>query len=174
MPYTIAAKFAYPDRMPIGLIGDGAMQMLGINGLITISKYWKRWKDPRLMVLVLNNHDLNMVSWEQRVLVGDPKFDASQDVPDFPYAEYAKMLGLEGIKVDRSDDVAAALDAAFAAQKPVLLEAVTDPNVPMTPPHVSVEQTKHFLSSLLKGDSDAWEMVKSTYKDVVDEYFPAK
>jgi len=174
MPYTIAAKFAYPDRMPIGLIGDGAMQMLGINGLITIAKYWKRWKDPRLMVLVLNNQDLNMVSWEQRVLVGDPKFDASQDIPDFHYAEYAKMLGLEGIKVDRPDDVPAALDAAFAAQKPVLLEAVTDPNVPMTPPHVSVEQTKHFLSSLFKGDSDAWEMVKNTYKDVVDEYFPAK
>src|SRR5215831_19254521 len=120
--------------MPIGLIGDGAMQMLGINGLITISKYWKRWKDPRLMVLVLNNHDLNMVSWEQRVLVGDPKFDASQDLLDFPYADYAKMLGLEGIKVDRSDDIPDALDAAMAARKPVLLEAVTDPSVPMTPP----------------------------------------
>jgi pyruvate dehydrogenase (quinone) len=174
MPYTIAAKFAYPDRIPIGLIGDGAMQMLGINGLITIAKYWKRWKDPRLMVLVLNNHDLNMVSWEQRVLVGDPKFDTSQDVPDFPYAEYAKMLGLEGIKVENADQVPAAIDAAFASQKPVLLEAVTDPSVPMTPPHVSVKQTTHFLKSLFKGDSDAWDMVKNTYKDVVDEYFPAR
>jgi pyruvate dehydrogenase (quinone) len=126
------------------------------------------------MVLVLNNHDLNMVSWEQRVLVGDPKFDTSQDVPDFPYAEYAKMLGLEGIKVENADQVPAAIDAAFASQKPVLLEAVTDPSVPMTPPHVSVKQTTHFLKSLFKGDSDAWDMVKNTYKDVVDEYFPAR
>lgn len=172
MPYTIAAKFAFPDRMPIGLIGDGAMQMLGINGMITISKYWKRWKDPRLMILVLNNHDLNMVSWEQRVMVGDPKFDASQDVPDFPYAEYARMLGFEGIKVDDPKDVPSALDACMRANKPVLLEAVTDPAVPMLPPHITFQQTKKFMSSLFKGDSDAWKMVKQTYKDVVDEYFP--
>jgi len=174
MPYTIAAKFAYPDRMPIGLIGDGAMQMLGINGMITIEKYWKRWKDPRLMILVLNNHDLNMVSWEQRALVGDPKFDASQDLPEFPYAEYAKMLGLEGIKVEHQDDIPAALDEAMMCGKPVLVEALTDPAVPMLPPHISVEQTKHFMSALVHGDSDAWDMVKQTYKDVVDGYFPSK
>jgi pyruvate dehydrogenase (quinone) len=174
MPYTIAAKFAYPDRMPIGLIGDGAMQMLGINGMITIKKYWKRWKDPRLMILVLHNNDLNMVSWEQRALVGDPKFDASQDVPEFPYAEYAKMLGLEGIKIEHADDVAMALDEAMICRKPVLVEALTDPAVPMLPPHISVEQTKHFMSSLIHGDSDAWDMVKQTYKDVVDGYFPSK
>lgn len=172
MPYTIAAKFAYPDRMPIGLIGDGAMQMLGINGMITIKKYWKRWKDPRLMILVLHNNDLNMVSWEQRVLVGDPKFDASQDVPEFPYAEYARMLGFEGIKIEKAEDVPSALDAAMRADRPVLVDALSDPSVPMTPPHVSVEQTKHFMSALLSGDSDAWDMVKQTYKDVVDEYFP--
>jgi pyruvate dehydrogenase (quinone) len=174
MPYTIAAKFAYPDRMPIGLIGDGAMQMLGINGMITIKKYWKRWKDPRLMILVLHNNDLNMVSWEQRALVGDPKFDASQDLPDFPYAAYAKMLGLEGIKVEHADDVPAAFDEAMMCRKPVLVEALTDPAVPMLPPHISVEQTKHFMSSLIHGDSDAWDMVKQTYKDVVDGYFPSK
>ena len=174
MPYTIAAKFAYPDRMPIGLIGDGAMQMLGIIGLITVAKYWKRWSDPRFMILVLNNGDLNMVSWEQRAMVGDPKFDASQDVPDFPYAEYARMLGLEGIKVDKPDDVPAALDQAMAARKPVLVEAVTDPAVPMLPPHISFEMSKNFLSTVIKGDSDAWDMVKQTYKEVVDGYFHSK
>src|SRR3954449_35213 len=174
MPYTIAAKFAYPDRMPIGLIGDGAMQMLGINGMITIEKYWKRWKDRRLMILVLNNHDLNMVSWEQRALVGDPKFDASQDLPEFPYAEYAKMLGLEGIKVENADDVPAALDEAMSCRKPVLVEALTYPDVPMLPPHISVKQTKKFFESIFKGDSDAAHMVKQTYKDVWDGYFPSK
>jgi pyruvate dehydrogenase (quinone) len=175
MPYTIAAKFAYPERMAIGLIGDGAMQMLGINEMITIAKYWKRWEDPRLMILVLNNRDLNMVSWEQRAMVGDPKFDASQDIPDFHYAEYAKMLGLEGIKVDQPAHVGSALDEAFAARKPVLVEAVTDPAVPMMPPHISFDQIKKFSKSILfGGDSDAKDIIKQTYKEVVDEYFPGK
>lgn len=174
VPYTIAAKFAYPDRMPIALIGDGAFQMAGINEMITIAKYWKRWSSPKLMVVVLNNHDLNMVSWEQRAMVGDPKFDASQDIPDFPYAQYATMLGLEGIRVDKPEDIPAALDRAMLATKPVLLEVVTDPNVPMLPPHISFKQAKAFYSSIVKGDSDAWSMIKQTYKDILDEYFPMK
>jgi pyruvate dehydrogenase (quinone) len=174
MPYTIAAKFAYPDRVAIGLIGDGAMQMLGINGLITVSKYWKTWKDPRMIILVLNNRDLNMVSWEQRVMVGDAKFDVSQDVPDFAYDEYARMLGLEGIRVDHMEDVKDALDTAMVVQKPVVLNVYTDPNVPMTPPHVNLKEMKSFASAVFHGDSDAWEMVKQTSKDVWSEYFPGK
>lgn len=174
MPYTIAAKFAYPERVAIGLIGDGAMQMLGINGLITVSKYWKTWKDPRMIILVLNNRDLNMVSWEQRVMMGDAKFDTSQDVPDFAYDEYAKMLGLEGIRIDNPDDVADALDTAMVVQKPVVLNVYTDPSVPMMPPHVSFEQFKSFASAIFKGDSDAWDMIKQTTKAVYDGYFPGK
>jgi pyruvate dehydrogenase (quinone) len=174
MPYTISAKFAYPDRVAIGLIGDGAMQMLGINGLITVSKYWKTWKDPRMIILVLNNRDLNMVSWEQRVMLGDAKFDTSQDIPDFAYDEYAKMLGLEGIRVDHPDEVKDALSTAMVVQKPVVLNIYTDPNVPMTPPHVSLKEMKAFSSAIFHGDSDAWEMVKQTSKDVWAEYFPGK
>ena len=174
MPYTIAAKFAYPDRVAIGLIGDGAMQMLGINGLITVSKYWKTWKDPRMVILVLNNRDLNMVTWEQRVMVGDAKFDTSQDIPDVPYDEYAKLLGLEGIRVDNYDDVADALDTAMVVQKPVVLNVYTDPSVPMMPPHVSFEQFKSFASAIFKGDTDAWDMIKQTTKAVYDGYFPGK
>jgi len=174
VPYAIAAKFAYPDRMPIALIGDGAFQMAGINEMITIAKYWKKWSSPRFMVLVLNNRDLNMVSWEQRAMVGDPKFDASQDVPDFPYARYAEMLGLEGIRVDKPEDIPAALDRAMQTNKPVLLEVVTDPNVPMLPPHISFKEAKAFMSAIAKGDSSAWDMIKQTYKDVIDEYFPVK
>lgn len=174
MPYTIAAKFAYPDRVAIGLIGDGAMQMLGINGLITVAKYWKTWKDPRMIILVLNNRDLNMVSWEQRVMIGDAKFDTSQDVPDMPYDEYARMLGLEGIRVDNADDVQDALDTAMVVQKPVVLNVYTDPSVPMTPPHVTMQQMKAFSSAIFHGDTNAWDMVKQTAKDVWAEYFPAK
>jgi pyruvate dehydrogenase (quinone) len=174
MPYTIAAKFAYPERVAIGLIGDGAMQMLGINGLITVAKYYKSWKDPRMIVLVLNNRDLNMVSWEQRAMVGDAKFDTSQDVPDFPYDEYARMLGLEGVRIDKAEDVEAGLDRAIAAQKPVVINVYTDPAVPMLPPHVTFKEFKSFASAIYHGDSDSSDMIKQAAKDVYDGYFPSK
>lgn len=174
VPYAIAAKFAHPDRMLVAIAGDGAMQMLGINELITIAKYWKQWQTPYFLILVINNHDLNMVSWEQRATTGSPKFEASQNLPDFKFAEYAKMLGLEGFRITHPDQIEDVLDNAMAADKPVVVEAVTDPNVPLLPPHISAMQAKNFFTSLIKGDSNAWEMVKQTYKDVVDEYFPGK
>ncbi|MGF7230249.1 thiamine pyrophosphate-requiring protein [Arachidicoccus sp.] len=170
VPYAIAAKFAYPGRMPIALVGDGAMQMLGNNGLITISKYWKQWRDPRLMILVLNNRDLNQVTWEQRVMVGDPKFEASQEVPDFPYAEYAKMLGLAGIKVDKAEDITSAIEFALSQMRPVVLEAYTDPNVPPLPPHITLKQAKNFSESAIE-DPDKWEMIKDTWKEEIATLF---
>jgi pyruvate dehydrogenase (quinone) len=172
VPYAIAAKFAFPDRMPIACVGDGAMQMQGINEMITIAKYWKEWSDPRFMILVLNNHDLNMVTWEQRVMAGDPKYEASQDVPDFPFAEYARMLGLEGFMIDKPDDIASTLDEAMNATKPVLVEVISDPNVPPLPPHITLKQARMFAQSLTKGDSDLWGVIKQTYKDTVDALFP--
>ncbi len=170
VPYAIAAKFAYPDRMPIALVGDGAMQMLGNNGLITISKYWKDWSDPRLMILVLNNRDLNQVTWEQRVMEGDERFAASQSVPDFPYAEYAKMLGLSGVKVDKEENIVTAIEYAMSQNRPVVLEAYTDPNVPPLPPHISFKQAKNFTEALIKDDA-TWEMIKNTWKEEVATIF---
>jgi pyruvate dehydrogenase (quinone) len=172
VPYVIAAKFAYPDRVPIALVGDGAMQMNGLNGLITIAKYWREWRDPRLVVLVLNNRDLNQVTWEQRALAGDPRFEASQSVPDFPYAEYAIDLGLTGIRVDHPDQIAPAWDRALAADRPAVIEAITDPNVPPLPPHISFEQAKAFASSVLSGDAEALGFIKQTIKDAADSYLP--
>src|SRR3954462_1716699 len=172
VPYVIAAKFAYSDRVAIALVGDGAMQMNGINGLITIAKYWREWRDPRLVVLVLNNRDLNMVTWEQRALAGDPRFEASQSVPDFPYAEYAIDLGLTGIRVAPPDQIGPAWDRALAADRPALIEAITDPNVPPLPPHISFEQAKAFATSVLSGDAEALGFIKQTIKDAADSYLP--
>src|SRR5919201_171572 len=142
VPYALAAKFAYPDRPVIACLADGAMQMLGINGLIDIKKYEDRWPNKQLIVLVLNNHDLNQVTWEQRVMAGDRKLDASQVIPDFPYARYAELLGMKGIRIDSPEQVPGAWDEALAADGPVLLEAITDPEVPPLPPHVTFEQAK--------------------------------
>src|SRR3712207_2653522 len=94
VPYAIAAKFAYPDRPVVALVGDGAMQMNGLTELITVSKYWDRWSDPRLIVMVLNNRDLAYVTWEERIQAGDPKWETSQALPDVHYAEFAKSIGL--------------------------------------------------------------------------------
>ena len=164
VPYTTAAKFCYPDRVAIGFVGDGAMQMLGNNGLITISKYWREWEDPRLIIAVLNNGDLNQVTWELRALGGFPKVEETQNVPEFPYARYAEMLGLKGIRVERPEDLDAAWDSALDSDRPCVIDAVVDPNVPTLPPHISYDQGKNYLKALLKGDTDAVSIVKQSFK----------
>ena len=174
VPYAVAAKFCHPGRFVLAIAGDGAMQMNGINSLITISKYWKEWSDPRLVVVVLNNRDLNQVTWEQRALAGDPKFEASQEIPDFPYARYAESLGFLGVRVDRPEQVAGAWDRVINADRPALLEAVVDPNVPPMPPHITWEQAKNFASSVLKGDAEALGFIKQTVKDAAESYLPRK
>jgi pyruvate dehydrogenase (quinone) len=166
VPYAIAAKFAYPDRLVIATVGDGAMQMNGINELITISKYWQEWQTPGLIILVINNHDLNMVSWEQRGTSGEPKFLDSQVVPDLSYAQYATLLGLGGIRINNPDDIEGALQKALAADRPFVLEAVTDPAVPILPPHFNMKQRKGFFSALMKGDPEAKEIVQQTWKEL--------
>lgn len=171
VPYSIAAKFAYPDRVAIALVGDGAMQMLGNGGLITISKYWKRWSDPRLVIMVLHNNDLNMVTWEQRILTGNPEFVGSQELPDFPYAKYAELLGLKGIRVDEPDQLPIAWDEAFSADRPVVLEVIVDPDVPTIPPHITFEQMIKFTKSIVKGDAHERGIIQQTFKDVIEEYF---
>lgn len=172
VPYAIGAKFAFPDRVAIACVGDGAMQMNGINGLITISKYWQEWSNPQLIVLVLNNCDLNQVTWEQRAMSGFPKFEESQSLPEFPYAKYAELLGLKGIALDNPDEIGAAWDEALAEKRPVVIDAKTDPEVPTLPPHISMEQARNFTKSILKGDPNARAMVRESYKQTVDAWIP--
>ncbi len=172
VPYAIAAKFAYPERPVIALVGDGAMQMNGMNGLITISKYWERWSDPRLIVLVLNNQDLNQVTWEMRAQSGDPKFDASQSVPNIAYARYAELLGLNGVFCDNPDKLGEAWEQALASKKPCVLEVITDPNIPPLPPHITLKQAKAFASTLLKGDPDEASVIVKSLRQFAEEFVP--
>ncbi|WP_020158310.1 thiamine pyrophosphate-requiring protein [Methylobacter marinus] len=166
VPYAMAAKFAHPERLVIALIGDGAMQMLGMNEMLTIGKYWRRWSDPRLIVMVLNNRDLNQVTWEQRAMAGDPKFDASQDLPDFPYARFAELVGLMGIRVDQPEQIADAWNRAIGADRPVVLEAYADPDVPPLPPHITFKQAKAYASAILQGDPDSVDIIKASMKQI--------
>jgi pyruvate dehydrogenase (quinone) len=174
VPYAIAAKFAHPTRPVIALVGDGAMQMNGINELITIAKYRERWPDQRLIVLVLNNRDLNQVTWEQRAMSGDPKFEGSQDLPDFPYARFAEMLGLAGIRVDTPERVGPAWDEALSSERPCVYEAITDPEVPPLPPHITLEQARALTSALVAGDPNAGRIIKQSFKQKVEEFLPGR
>lgn len=162
--YAVAAKFCFPNRVAVALVGDGAMQMLGMNGLVTIAKYWREWDDPRLVILVLNNRDLNMVTWELRGLGGTPKIDETQDLPDLCYADFAKMLGLGGMRIDRPEKVGIAWEAALAADRPFVIDAVVDPSVLALPPHVTFDQTKNYLAAILKGDREAAKTVWRSFK----------
>jgi len=174
VPYAIAAKYAHPDRPVIALVGDGAMQMNNMAELITVSKYWRDWSDHRWIVCVFNNEDLNQVTWEQRVMEGDPKFNASQQLPNVPYYRFAELIGLKGIYVDDPERLGAAWDAALSSDRPVVLEVKTDPEVPPLPPHITLEQAKHFTSALLKGDPDERNVIKETAKQVFASLVPGK
>jgi len=174
VPYAVAAKFCFPERTAIAMVGDGAMQMNGINGLITISKYWREWSNPRLIVLVLHNNDLNQVTWELRVMTGVPKFEASQDIPDFPYAQYAESLGLRGIRVDRPDDLGHAWEEALAANCPCVLEAITDPDVPPLPPHITLADATKFTSTLIKGDPNEGGIIRQAAREFIESVIPHK
>ncbi|WP_454280454.1 thiamine pyrophosphate-requiring protein [Sphingomonas sp. Marseille-Q8236] len=174
VPYAIAAKFAHPDRPVVALVGDGAMQMNNLAEMITVQKYWQRWSDPRLIVCVFNNRDLNEVTWEQRIMEGNPRFEATQDLPDVPYAKFAELIGLTGIFVDDPEQLGAAWDRALAADRPVILEVRTDPDVAPLPPHITLEQAKAFMSFAAKGDPGTGGVIADTARQLVREILPTR
>ncbi|ASL48931.1 Putative thiamine pyrophosphate-containing protein YdaP (plasmid) [Burkholderia sp. AD24] len=172
VPYAIAAKFAFSERPVIALVGDGAMQMNNMAELITVSKYWIDWADPRWICMVLNNSDLNQVTWEQRAMEGDPKFEASQDIPSVPYHKFAELIGLKGIYVDSDEQMGAAWDEALASDRPVVLEVKADPNIAPLPPHITLAQAKAFASTLMKGDPNQGNVIVETAKQVLGAVLP--
>ena len=172
--YAIGAKFAHPERPVIALVGDGAMQMNNMAELITVQKYWKRWADPRWIVCVFNNQDLNEVTWEQRVMEGKPRFDASQDIPDFAYAKFGEMLGFKGIFVDSPDRLASAWQEALSSDRPVVLEVKTDPDVAPFPPHLTLKEAKGFMLAMAKGDGATSGIIGETAKQIVEGVFGHK
>ncbi len=171
VPYAFAAKLAYPDRVTIALVGDGAMQMNGLAELATIAAHWREWADPRLIVLVLNNGDLNQVTWEQRALGGDRKFDRSQELPPVPYARFAELLGLNGICVSAPEELGPAWDRAFSSDRPVVLEALVDPEVAPVPPHVTGEQARNLFAAAW-GDPARGRMLTSSLRQKLGELIP--
>ncbi|WP_267394807.1 MULTISPECIES: thiamine pyrophosphate-requiring protein [unclassified Sphingomonas] len=169
VPYAIAAKFAYPERPVVALVGDGAMQMNNLAEMITVQKYWQRWADPRFIVCVFNNEDLNEVTWEQRIMEGNPRFETTQALPNVPYAKFAELIGLKGIYVDTPDALAGAWADALASDRPVILEVKTDPSVAPLPPHVTLAEAKGFLSSMAKGDRAAGQVIADTARQLIKE-----
>ncbi|MGK5558950.1 thiamine pyrophosphate-dependent enzyme, partial [Actinomadura kijaniata] len=172
IPYGIGAKAGLPDRPVIVFEGDGAMQMNGLAELLTVRRYWQEWEDPRFVVAVLHNNDLNQVTWEMRAMQGAPKFPQSQTLPDMDYAAFASAIGLEGIVVDKPDQVGPAWDRALAADRPVLLDVHCDPNVPPIPPHATFDQVKDAAQALLKGDEDRWGVLREGIRAKAQEFLP--
>src|SRR5919199_1224024 len=174
VPYAIAAKFCHPRRPAVAFVGDGAMQMNGMAELITAAKYFHQWEDPRLVVLVLNNQDLNQVTWEQRAMQGDPQNPMTQPIPEVNYAAYADLIGLKGIRVETPDEIEGAWDQAFSSDRPVVVDALCDPSVPPLPPHIRVEQAKAFVSALRKGDPEARGIITQSFKEKILEFLPGR
>ena len=172
-PYALAAKMAYPHRPVIGFIGDGAMQMNGLNVMITASKYWRRWSNPRFILMVLNNEDLNQVTWEERVQLGDGKTPLTQTIPNFPYHEYAELLGLKGIYCDDPERIGAAWDEALASNCPVIMNMKADPNVPPLPPHITLKDAKNFVT-MMADEPELASVIKNSAKQMLAGLLPGK
>jgi pyruvate dehydrogenase (quinone) len=171
VPYAIGAKWAHPGRPVIAFEGDGAMQMNGLAELITIRRYWETWRDPRLVVAVLHNDDLNQVTWEMRAMGGSPKLVESQRVPDVSYADFARSIGLNAVTVTEPGQVGEAWDQALAADRPTVIDCHTDPNIPPIPPHATLEQMENSAEALFKGDEDRWGVLKEGIKTKAAEVF---
>lgn len=174
VPYALAAKLNFPDRPVFAFVGDGAMQMLGNLCLISIAKYCKEWSDQRLIVVVCNNRDLNQVTWEQRILTSNPRFDISQDVPKFNYAAYAEQLGLAGVEVKSPDDIKPAFEQALSTDRPMVIDAHCDPDVPPLPPHINFDMAQAFWSSILGGDSESKGIINQSLKNMMETYLVTK
>jgi pyruvate dehydrogenase (quinone) len=170
VPYAIAAKFAHPDRPVFAFVGDGAFQMNGMNELITVKRYWDRWTNPLFILCVFNNQDLNQVTWEQRVLGGDPKFCGSQWIPEIPYARYAELVGFKGVYCDQDEQVGTAWEEALGAGRPTVLEVKVDPEIAPLPPHISLDQARKFLTALVKGDPEAGGVFKKSLRQKLHEF----
>ena len=170
VPYAIGAKFGLPENPVIAFAGDGAMQMNGLAELLTVKHYWRTWADPRLVVAVLHNNDLNQVTWEMRGMQGAPKFPQSQTLPDMDYAAFAESLGLLAVTVDRPEQIGPAWDRVLAADRPALLDVRTDPDVPPIPPHATSDQIKDTLKALLGGDEDRWGVLREGLKTKAQEF----
>jgi pyruvate dehydrogenase (quinone) len=174
VPYAIAAKFCHPNRVAVALVGDGAMQMNGMAELITAQKYYNEWADPRLVVLVLNNRDLNQVTWEQRALQGDPMNPMTQRIPDVRYGDFAELIGLRGVRIEQPEDIAGAWRQAFEADRPFVIDAVCDPNVPPLPPHIRTDQARALMKALRKGDPEARGVITQSFKEKILEFLPGR
>jgi pyruvate dehydrogenase (quinone) len=172
-PYAVAAKMAFPDRPVIGFIGDGAMQMNGLNVMITVGKYWQSWKDPRFIIMVLNNRDLNQVTWEERVQLGEGKTPLTQSIPDFPYHKYAELIGLKGIYCEDPEKIGAAWDEALASDRPVIMNMRADPNVPPLPPHITLKDARHFMT-MMEDEPELASVIKNSARQMLAGILPSK
>jgi pyruvate dehydrogenase (quinone) len=169
VPYAIGAKFAHPDRPAVAFEGDGAMQMNGLAELLTVSRYWREWRDPRLVVVVLHNNDLNQVTWELRSMGGTPTFVESQALPDFAYADFATACGLGGITVLDPEQLPGAWRTALSADRPYVIDVHCDADVPPIPPHVTLEQMTSTAKALIKGDTSRWGVIREGIRTKAQE-----
>jgi pyruvate dehydrogenase (quinone) len=172
VPYAIGAKFAHPDRPAIAFEGDGAMQMNGLAELLTVARYYHEWSDPRLVVAVLHNNDLNQVTWELRAMGGSPKFVESQALPDASYADFAASIGLGSLTVTDPEHLEDAWRQALSADKPFVLDVHCDPDIPPIPPHATLEQMSDMAQALIKGDPSRWGVIKEGIKTKAQEFLP--
>jgi pyruvate dehydrogenase (quinone)/pyruvate oxidase len=163
LPYSIAAKLAFPERQSIAFVGDGGFTML-MGEFLTAVKY----KLP-IIVVIIKNNTLGQIKWEQIVFLGNPEYGCELHNPNF--AKFAEACGGVGFTVERPEDIRPALEQAIATGQPAVVEVVVDPNEPPMPSKISAAQALHFAEALAKGQRDGGKIALTIFRDKLNELF---
>jgi pyruvate dehydrogenase (quinone) len=161
LPYSIGAAVAFPERQVVCIVGDGGFTML-MGEIATLVKY-----NLNVKVVVIKNNVLGMIKWEQMVFEGNPQFGVELQPIDF--AGFAINCGAAGFTIERPEDAAATLRQALAHRGPAVIQAVVDPNEPPMPGRINTDQALKFAEALVKGQKEAWTIIKTVMKDKVRE-----
>jgi len=161
LPYTIASQVAYPDRLCVGIVGDGGFSMLMAEFVTAV-----RYKLP-IKILIMKNNSLGQIRWEQMVFLGNPEYEC--DLTPIDFVAFAHACGGTAFSIEDPAECGETLDRALATPGPVIIEAVIDPNEPPMPPKVTAKQTAHFVESLAKDTPDRRKIVETIVADKVRE-----
>jgi len=161
LPYAMAAAVAHPGRQVVAFIGDGGMTML-MGELATCVKYGLDAK-----IVVINNHALGQIKWEQMVFLGNPEYACELQPIDF--ARVARACGAHGIRIEDPERCGALLREAFAMPGPVVVDAIVDPHEPPMPPRATANQMLHLTESLARGTPARGRIARTIAADVVRE-----
>jgi len=162
LPYAISAGVAFPRRRSIAFVGDGAFTML-MGEFATAVKY-----NVPLTVVLIKNNTLGQIKWEQMVFLGNPEYQCALQPIDF--AAFARACGGLGHTVTDPRELRNVLQQALRADRPTLVECVTDQFEPPMPAEAKPKQGLHLAEALARGEPNRERIALTLFRDKVRDF----